>query len=93
MSWRELAFLDEVAALTDVTPEPVDGTSEAVGTGTAASREDHVHALGPLVAALDFAKQQATNLVIEQQSAAPGSPTQGQIYYDTDDDAILVWVV
>lgn len=44
-TWKKLAYLDEVATLSDVTPESV-GTAGAAGTGTAASREDHVHDLG-----------------------------------------------
>ena len=43
MSWKELAFLDEVATLSDNAPEDVDKSVAAEGTGTAASRDDHKH--------------------------------------------------
>ena len=44
-TWKKLAYLDEVATLSDVTPQAV-GTTASAGTGIAASREDHVHVLG-----------------------------------------------
>lgn len=44
MSWKKVAYLDEVATLTAVTPDAVTvGATGAVGDGTAAAREDHVH--------------------------------------------------
>lgn len=44
MSWKKVAYLDEVATLTAVTPEAVTvGATGAVGDGTAAARDDHVH--------------------------------------------------
>lgn len=46
MAWRELAYLDEVATLSDTEPQPVDGTAGSAGTGTKASRDDHIHMLG-----------------------------------------------
>jgi hypothetical protein len=46
MSWKQIPWSDEVATLSDTTPEAVDGTSGSAGTGGSASREDHVHALG-----------------------------------------------
>ena len=92
MSWKKIPWYDEVAVLTSTAPEPVDGTAEAVGTSGEAARADHVHALGPLVANLDFAKHEAQAMVIHQSAAAPGTPSQGQIYYDTDDDHLYVYV-
>ena len=93
MSWKQIPWVDEVAILTDDTPEPVDGTAEAVGTSNEAARADHIHALGALVADLDFAKNEALKLVIEQLASEPADPTQGQIYYNTTDDHLYVYVV
>jgi len=42
MPWRRLAFFDEVASLSDATPQPVS-TLASPGTATEASRADHVH--------------------------------------------------
>jgi len=44
-TWKKLAYLDEVAVLSDVNPSAV-GITASPGTGVAASREDHVHVLG-----------------------------------------------
>jgi len=93
LSWKKIPWSDEVAILTDDTPEPVDGTAEAVGTSDEAARADHIHALGPLVANLDFNKKEALKLVIEQLASEPADPTQGQIYYNTTDDHLYVYVV
>ena len=48
--------------------------------------------LGEPTGAVDFNKQEATNLVFEQLGTAPGTPTQGQTYYDTVDDHVYVYV-
>lgn len=40
---------------------------------------------------IDFAKNEAQNMVMQQLASAPGSPVQGQMYYDTGDDTIYVW--
>ena len=45
VTWKKLAFYDEVAILSDTPPESV-GTTPAQGTATDASRQDHVHDLG-----------------------------------------------
>lgn len=45
MTWRKLAYNDEVASLTAVAPDDVTHAAAAVGTGTAAAREDHKHDL------------------------------------------------
>ncbi len=64
------------------TPQAVDGTAAAAGTGVEVPRQDHVHALGPLVATLD-----ASGQVIDAISRAvfnsdgPGT-TNGGIGYD-----------
>jgi len=43
MSWKKVAYLDEVAALSDNPPQDVKVQTAAAGTGTAASRDDHKH--------------------------------------------------
>jgi len=48
--------------------------------------------LGEPTGSVNFNKQEAVALVFEQQSTAPGTPTQGQAYYDTDDDHVYVYV-
>lgn len=89
-TWKELAFKAEVAALTANAPAAVDGSAAAVGTGTAAAKDDHVHALGPLAAALDCNQQQMTDMVLHQSSSAPGTAAKGQIYMDSDDGKVYV---
>lgn len=42
---KSIAYADEVAALTSSAPEDI-GTTAAVGDGTAAARDDHVHEIG-----------------------------------------------
>ena len=46
VTWKEIAFKDNVAALSDTTPQDI-GTEAAAGSGSTASRHDHVHVLGP----------------------------------------------
>lgn len=62
---------------------PVDGTAAAVGTDNKFVRADHIHALGPLVADLDFAKNNANNMALHAAADAPADPVEGQVYYDT----------
>lgn len=45
VTWKKLAYDADVAGLTSNNPESV-GTALAVGTGTDAARDDHVHDLG-----------------------------------------------
>jgi hypothetical protein len=103
VTWKKLAFSDEVAALSDSDPADI-GTASAEGVGTAASRDDHVHKLGngsvnaaaiiandvvgsehieTLSAALDFGKNQATAMALDNQVANPATPVVGQIYFHT----------
>lgn len=93
MAWRALAYADSVASLTNTEPVAVDGSAAAVGDGTEAARDNHVHALGPLVSDLDFDGNQALSFVLEAVGTAPdsGAEVEGQMYYDTGDDNVYVW--
>jgi len=93
MSWKQIPWSNEVAILSNDVPLAVDGSAGSAGTGGEASRDDHRHALGSLVANLDFAKHEADNLVIDQLASPPASPVQGQLYYNTADDHVYVYVV
>jgi hypothetical protein len=45
MSWKKVAYLDEVATLSSNTPQAITaGASGNAGAGAAASKDDHVHA-------------------------------------------------
>jgi len=87
----------DVAELSDATPQPVDGTAATAGTGTKASRDDHVHALGPLVATLDFAAQEAKDMSLLTRADLPAyMPTswkEGAIGFYTYDDHPYIYVV
>lgn len=94
MAWKKIPWADEVAILTTtVTPSPVDGGNAAIGTSTEAARADHKHALGPLIADFDFNKKQALQMVVHKSSTPPSTPEEGQIYYNTEDDHLYVYVV
>lgn len=93
-AWQEISRGNgAVASLTSTNPEPVDGTGVAVGAASDAARRDHVHALGPLVADLDFSQQVAKSIRFENLSTGPdgASEVEGQVYYDTDDDHLYLW--
>jgi len=74
------------------TLKAVDGTAKALGTDNAVPHLDHVHALGPLVTNLDFAKHQANGLVLDVQATAPSTPTAGQVYFSSTDSHPYVYV-
>ncbi len=59
MTWKVVYTTDDLA---DAAPEAVDGTAAAVGSASDVAREDHVHALGPLVANLACATNKITGL-------------------------------
>jgi hypothetical protein len=88
--WKELAYKDDVATLGTGTPVVTDGGAAAAGSGVTASKIDHKHALGPLVANLGFAGYQAVDMVIEQKSTAPATPVVGKMYQDSDDQKLYV---
>lgn len=149
MSWKKVAFADEVATLSDVDPLDVqvqtaeegtgvaasredhrhniavaapvaiiEGASQAEGTSTSLARADHTHAspsdwtpkthvtshknsgsdelllneLGEPTGSIDINKQSLLNPVIDPQESAPGTPSDGQVYYNTTDDHIYVYV-
>ena len=74
------------------TLKAVDGTAKALGTDNAVAHLDHIHALGPLVANLDFNKKQATAMVLDVQASAPGTPVVGQVYMNSVDSHPYVYV-
>lgn len=43
MSWKKVAYLDEVATLSDTAPVDVTKAAAAAGSATDASRQDHKH--------------------------------------------------
>ena len=74
----------------------VDGSAAALGSDDAVPHLDHVHALGPLVAALDCGQQQLQRQVLHATETAPdaASEVEGQIYFDTSvgDKHPYIWV-
>lgn len=96
-AWQEVSRgLGAAALLASAAPPAVDGSAAAVGTGTTAARDDHVHALGPLVANLDASQQQIVGHVLHATPTAPdaASEVEGQIYFDTTggDKHPYVWI-
>ena len=85
MAWKKILLEGDAASLSDTTPQAVDGTAEAAGSGTDASRDDHVHALGPLTGTLDFNQNQAIGMVLHATDTPPDAATEveGQVYYDS----------
>lgn len=74
----------------------VDGGAAALGTDNAIPHLDHKHALGPLVAALDFAQNMADGMVLEAVDTPPdaAAEVEGQIYFDSGvaDKHPYIWV-
>ena len=120
VTWKEIAYAGDVAALTSDAPADI-GTTAAAGNGTTAARSNHVHDLGAdcvdnsdkiaddvigaehvkddaigsehieaLSAALDFAGQIATDMVVMQSSAAPAVAVVGKIYQDIEDQKFYI---
>ena len=103
VTFKKLAFYDEVAIPSDSNPADI-GTAASAGVATDVSRSDHVHKIGndainsgdliaddvigsehieALSAALDFAKNQATAMALENRTSHPDTPVVGQIYFHT----------
>lgn len=63
----------------------VDGSAAAIGSANKFVRADHIHALGPLVADLDFSEQEADGMSLENMTAVDDVTTtkMGRIYFDT----------
>lgn len=66
----------------------VDGGAAAIGSANKFVRADHKHALGPLVADLNFQEHEASALALQNTSAAAAVTTSklGRIYFDTTSD-------
>jgi len=77
VTWKEIAFLEDVATLSNGTPASV-GTTASAGTGTAAAREDHVHDLG--VGCIDASDLFASGVV---DSTAIGTDAVGSEHIKT----------
>ena len=149
MSWKKVAYLDEVATLSDNAPVDVTKAAAAAGSGVAAARDDHKHDIsvaapaaiteaasqvegsasslarsdhvhaspsdwtpkahevshksggsdeillnefGAPTGSIEINKQSLVNPVFDPQAAAPGTPVDGQAYYDTGDDHLYIYV-
>jgi hypothetical protein len=66
----------------------VDGGAASVGSLNKFVRADHKHALGPLVADLNFNEHEADAMALQNLTAADGVTTTklGRIYFDTSTD-------
>jgi hypothetical protein len=66
----------------------VDGGAAAIGSANKFVRADHKHALGPLVADLNFAEYEADALALQNIQATDGVTTAklGRIYFDMSSD-------
>jgi len=66
----------------------VNGGAAAIGSTNKFVRADHKHALGPLVANLNFAEYEADALALDNLAAVDAVTTAklGRIYFDTSAD-------
>jgi hypothetical protein len=66
----------------------VDGGAAAIGSANKFVRADHKHALGPLVADLNFAEYEADALALQNLTATDAVTTTklGRIYFDSSAD-------
>jgi len=93
-AWVEIArAVGAPAVLSTTAPQPVDGTAAAAGSGTEASKDDHVHMLGPLTATLDVSQQQLDGARLENAASGPDAASEvvGQVYFDTALNRARIW--
>ena len=67
----------------------VDGGAAAIGALNRFVRADHKHALGPLIADIDFAEYEADAMALDNRSATVSPVTTakpGRIYFDISTD-------
>jgi len=94
--WKKILLEGDAAVLTEtVTPSPVDGSPAAIGTSTEAARADHRHALGPLVADMDFAEYEGDALSLETRADLPAVLTtkQGRVGFYTYDQHPYIYTL
>lgn len=65
MSWKKVAFIEDVATLSDADPQIVQKQTASPGTGTNASRDDHKHDVSVAV----------PGDIVENHTAAEGTST------------------
>lgn len=112
MSWKKVAYIEDVATLSDSNPEDVIVQSASPGSGTQAARIDHKHNLGAHATAhksgggdeiklnefaipdgtINVNSQMLTNARLEAAASYSGTPADGGIFFDTDDDHVYVYV-
>jgi len=83
--FKKILLDGDAATLGTATPQPVDGTAASPGAGTTASKIDHIHALGPLVADLNFNEKEADAMALQNATSGDAIVTAklGRIYFDT----------
>lgn len=92
-TWKQIAFLDEVATLSDTDPVSV-GTTPDEGTAGEASRQDHVHDLGNgcIDAAALFAADVVDKAALASDVAGLGitQAAGGELDVNVDDSTLEV---
>jgi len=84
--------------VTGATLDDSTGTCARTPPAHAAAHKDAggdeilLHELGEPIGAVDFAKQEATSICLDNQATAPVTPASGQLYYDTVDDHMYVYI-
>lgn len=73
-------------------PATYAATAHATAHKDAGGDEILLHELGEPIGAVDFAKQEATSICLDNQATAPVTPASGQLYYDTVDDHMYVYI-
>jgi len=104
--WSKVLLSGDAAELGTATPLAVAAAGDA-GTGSAASKEDHVHSIGTgTVGAVQLAADcvgaaaidgTATDMAFAQivltPTASGAGTTEGSLMYDSDDNHLYVYVV